>query len=98
MSRGFWIYALAALLLLMLGYNLAWSHASLLARAPVRSEHSQPAAKIPDRMVAVTAEGKTFHDPSCKYIHGPVEMMTAQEAIRRGYTPCVRCMREALKR
>jgi len=96
MSRRFWPYALAALLLLMVGYDLGLSRAS--ARPPLRSEHSQPAVNVPGRMVAVTAEGKTFHDASCKYIHGPVEMMTAQEAIRRGYTPCVRCMRESLKR
>ena len=96
MSKRFWLYALAGLLLLLLGYEVGLSRVS--AGAPLRSEHSQPPVKVPDRLVAVTAEGKTFHDPSCKYIHGAVEMMTAPEAIRRGYTPCVRCMREALKR
>jgi len=96
MSRKFWLYVMAAILLVAVGYEIGLSRAS--AGAPLRSEHSQPAVKAPDRLVAVTAEGKTFHDPSCRYIHGPVEMMTAQEAIRRGYTPCVRCMREALKR
>jgi hypothetical protein len=94
MSRRFWAYALLVLLLLAL-YDVAWPYSS---PAPLRSEHSRPAATVPNRMVAVTADGKTFHDPSCKYIHGKVEMIPAEEAVRRGYSPCVRCMREALKR
>ena len=94
MSKKFWSYALLLLLVLAL-YGAAWPHSSA---APLRSEHSQPAIAVPARLVAVTAEGKTFHDPSCKYIHGKIEMISAEEAVRRGYSPCVRCMREALKR
>jgi len=94
MSKRFWAYAALAVVLLA-AYELALPRS---ASASLRSEHSQPAVTIPARMVAVTAEGKTFHDPGCRYIHGKVEMITAEEAVRRGYSPCVRCMREALKR
>jgi hypothetical protein len=52
--------------------------------------------KAPQGLVAVTPGGKMFHDPNCKYIHGPIEMVPAEEAVAEGYTPCVRCMREAL--
>ena len=69
----------------------SWSHPAAL-----RSEHSRPAVRVPSRMVAVTPEGKTFHDPSCRYIHGPVQMLPAADAVAKGYTPCTRCMREAL--
>lgn len=62
-----------------------------------RSAHSEPAASIPARQVAITRDGKVFHDPSCPYLHGRAEMMTAEEADRAGYTPCTRCMRAALK-
>jgi hypothetical protein len=64
----------------------------------LRSEHSQPAARVPAGLVAVTPEGKTFHDPNCPYIHGPKQMMPAAEAVSEGYTPCTRCMRAALGR
>lgn len=60
------------------------------------TEHSHPAMKAPARMVAVVAGGKTFHDPSCKYMHGTPQMMSAEDAIKKGYSPCIRCMREAL--
>ena len=62
----------------------------------LRSEHSQPAVKVPKDLVAVTPDGRTFHHPTCKFIHGPIEMIPAQEAVAGGYTPCIRCMREAL--
>ncbi len=62
------------------------------------SRHSGPAVHLPVRQVAVTAQGKLFHDPSCRYIHGKAEMMSAQEAVRRGYTPCPRCLSKYLRR
>ncbi|HET7752071.1 MAG TPA: hypothetical protein VFK81_21940 [Terriglobales bacterium] len=68
------------------------------ATTTLLSRHSEPAIHLPDRQVAITAEGKLFHDPSCRYIHGRPEMVRAQEAVRRGYTPCPRCLRKALQR
>ncbi len=62
------------------------------------SGHSEPAVHLPGRQVAVTAQGKLFHDPSCRYIHGKAEMMSTPEAVRRGYTPCPRCLGNYLRR
>jgi len=63
----------------------------------MRSEHAEPAAKMPSQPVAVTAEGKQFHDPSCKYIHGKPQMISAEQAAKAGYTPDPRCLRQAMK-
>ena len=52
-------------------------------------------------MVEIASDGKTFHAPGCRFIHehqggGKVRMVTAAEAIREGYVPCVRCLRRYL--
>lgn len=73
------------------GYSRAGATAILLSR------HSQPAISVPAREVAITAEGKLFHDPSCRYVHGKAEMVSAQDAVRRGYTPCPRCLGKYLR-
>ena len=59
---------------------------------------SQPARRMPQQLVAVVDGGKTFHVPGCPYMHGKYRMVTPEEAIREGYTPCSRCMSEALRR
>ena len=54
------------------------------ARLPAfKTQHSQPAVRVPQTSVVITDEGKTFHVPTCSYI--------AEEAVREGYVPCVRC-------
>ena len=62
-----------------------------------RAQMSQPARRLPQRLVAVADGGKTFHVPGCPYMHGKYRMVTPDEAIREGYTPCNRCMSEALR-
>jgi len=94
MSLRIWLSVVALLAVLAVGYAIG--RGSSHAGAVLRSEHSQPAVKVPKDPVAVTPNGKTFHDPTCKFIHGPIEMIPANEAVAEGYTPCVRCMREAL--
>ncbi|HLK32965.1 MAG TPA: hypothetical protein VKT29_07735 [Terriglobales bacterium] len=66
--------------------------------ATLLSRHSMPAQELPNRVVAVTAQGKLFHDPTCRYIHGKPEMISAREAADRGYTPCPRCLGKYLRR
>lgn len=73
-----------------------WPMAGLDAPAPLLTQHSRPAVRIPAKMVAIVDGGKTFHDPKCTYMHGHPRMVTAEEAAKMGYTPCTRCMREAL--
>ena len=94
MALRTWLAVIAMLAALAAGYAIVRSQSR--GTAVLRSEHSQPAVKAPPGLVAVTPGGKMFHDPNCKYIHGPIEMVPAKEAVAEGYTPCVRCMREAL--
>jgi len=48
--------------------------------------------------VVITEDGKTFHVPGCTFIHDKAKLrtITAGEALREGYTPCVRCLRKYL--
>jgi len=65
-----------------------------------RSEHAQPGVGVPpDMMVVVSEKGKTFHVPTCTFIHEHTNLRTiaAREAMEDGYVPCVRCMKQYLK-
>ena len=64
---------------------------------PARAQMSQPARRLPQRLVAVVDGGKTFHVPGCPFMHGKYRMVTSEEAAREGYAPCNRCMYEALR-
>jgi hypothetical protein len=62
------------------------------AQPRLRAEMSQPAIQTPQPLVAVVEAGKLFHNPHCSVIHGKFRMMTPEEAVREGYTPCARCL------
>jgi len=96
MSIRVWGLSLLASTLIFAALALSFTTERNVPR--LRQQHAEPAVSIPAVTVAVAAEGNTFHDPSCKYIHGKPEMITAEEAVRRGYNPCVRCMRRALSK
>ncbi len=66
--------------------------------AALRTEHSRPAEALPAGAVLVSESGKTFHRPGCRYIHGKVRSMPAPDAAAAGYSPCVRCLKEAVGR
>jgi len=96
--QSFWMLAVAAVALIVgtvtFG-NYVFSHQNM------RSRLAQPPHKIPpDLMVAVSREGRIFHVPGCKYLHNKVgespELMTASQAMREGYAPCSRCLRQYL--
>jgi hypothetical protein len=71
-----------------------WFAAAALGRpTSLRSRHSDPGIVAPAALVAVTADGKLYHDPKCPFIHGPVRTESSAEAIAEGYTPCVRCLK-----
>jgi len=92
-----WLIPVAALALIAGG--LRWAN-SLTAAHPLRSEHAQAGHNIPPEMRVVVSEGaKEFHVPGCDFIHNKVKIrtLTAKEAIREGYVPCVRCMRKYLQ-
>jgi hypothetical protein len=92
-----WLVPVAALALITGG--LRWAN-SLTVPHPLQSEHAQPARNIPpDMVVVVSAGAKDFHVPGCDVIHNKdkIRTLTAKEAIREGYVPCVRCMRKYLQ-
>ena len=94
MSSRFWI--LAALLLVLIA--VLWHANEVSARLPaLRSEHSEPAKTLPAQQVAITPDGKQFHDPHCRYIHGKPVMVDSHTAAAEGYTPDPRCMKQAMQ-
>ena len=96
-----WLIAVAALALVSGSFALARFDSAPTA---LRSYHSEPGSGVPPQMmVEIAADGKTFHVPGCKYLHqhesaGEVRLVAASEAIREGYVPCVRCLRQYLNR
>ncbi|HXJ89291.1 MAG TPA: zf-HC2 domain-containing protein [Candidatus Binatia bacterium] len=96
-SWSAWLVPVAALALIAGG--LRWAN-SLTVAHPLRSEHAQASRNIPPDMPVVVTEGaKEFHVAGCEFIHNKdkVRTLTAKEAIREGYVPCVRCMRKYLQ-
>ncbi len=96
-SVGFgWLAAAAAMMLIVGGFVLA--NSSSRAQPAVISHMAAPAKPLPEGLMVVVAEhGKLFHLAECTYIHAegrPVRTLTAQEALREGYVPCVRCLGE----
>jgi Putative zinc-finger len=88
-----WLVAVAALGVIAGGLTLATAGTR---RVALRSEHAQAGHGIPAGLVVLVAEhSKVFHVPGCPFLHDkdePVRSMKAQEAIREGYVPCVRCL------
>jgi hypothetical protein len=99
-SGGFrwtaWLVPVAALALVAGGFEYASSHTF---DYPLKTEHAQPGRDIPPDMAVVVADGtRLFHVAGCDFIHNKdaARTMTAKDAIRDGYIPCVRCMRKYL--
>jgi hypothetical protein len=89
MARAVWTWTVAAALLLPAG----WMVAGAGAHSPkLRSEHSVPATTAP-AVVTITEQGKLFHRPECRFIHGPARSEAGDRAIAEGYTACTRCMK-----
>ena len=89
-----WLVPVAALALISGG--LRWAN-SLTVAHRLQSQHAQPGRNIPPDMPVVVSEGaKEFHVAGCKFIHNPdkIRTLTAGEAMREGYVPCVRCLRK----
>ena len=94
-SWSAWLIPVAALLLFAGGLRVANS----LASPPPRSMLAQPGHNIPPDMLVLVSDGsKIFHVAGCPFIHNKdkVQTLTAKEAIREGYVPCMRCMRKYL--
>jgi anti-sigma factor RsiW len=65
----------------------------------LRSQLAQSAHRIPpDLPVVASEDGRLFHVAGCSFIHEKdrLRTMTAAEATRDGYAPCVRCLKKYL--
>ena len=96
-AGGFWMLAVAATALAVGG--LALGNSGVFRQPDMRSPLARlPHGIPPSLIVAVSDEGRVFHVPGCKYLHkheseNP-KLMTAAQALREGYAPCIRCLRE----
>ena len=70
-----------------------WLGVSFGERAILRSPHSDPRIATRPEIVAVTSQGKLYHDPDCAFIHGPIRVEPSDQAVAEGYTPCTRCLK-----
>ena len=97
-----WLVAVAAVALISGSFALARLDSSspfALALLPWPTRDRRSARNDGE----VAADGKTFHVPGCRYLHKHertknVRLIAASEAIREGYVPCVRCLRQYLNR
>jgi putative zinc finger protein len=97
--RGFLGWMVAAAAAVLVAGSIEVGRSSMLSHPELRSEHAQPGAGVPpDMVVVVSKDGKIFHRHGCPFIHDKahVETITAREAMREGYAPCVRCMKQYL--
>jgi hypothetical protein len=98
-SRGTWPgWLIAAVAAVLVASSLTLAR-SLTPNPPLKSEHAQAGHGLPPDMVVVVTEGaKLFHVPGCEVIHNKDKQrtLTAEEATREGYVPCLRCMRKYL--
>jgi hypothetical protein len=96
-SWSAWLVPVAALVLIAGGVLLT---NSLTGGRLMRSYHAEPANNIPPDLVVVVSDGsKLFHVPGCAFIHDKASerTTTAKEAMRDGYVPCTRCLRQYLE-
>jgi len=96
-SWAAWLVPVAALALIAGGLLLT---NSLTHGRFVKSYHAEPGNNIPPDLVVVVSDGsKIFHVAGCPFIRDKASerTITAKEAMRDGYVPCTRCLRQYLK-
>jgi hypothetical protein len=91
-----WMVAAAAAFLVVGSIEVA----SSTSRGPeMRSELAKRGSGVPPGMMVLVSEnGRLFHVAGCTYIHekDKLRSVTAAEAEKEGYAPCVRCLRKYL--
>jgi hypothetical protein len=98
--RGFLGWMVAAAASVVVAGTFGIYRSSIFSEPDLRSEHAEPATGVPpDMMVVVSTDGKLFHASACPFIHDKAHVRTiaAREALKEGYTPCVRCMKKYLR-
>ncbi len=97
--RSFLGWMVAAAAACLVAGTIEVARSSTFRGPELRSEHAQPGIGVPPNMMVVVSEdGKLFHVAGCEFIHEKTKLrtITAAEASRQGYSPCVRCMKKYL--
>jgi len=97
--RSFLGWMVAAAAACLVAGTIEVARSSTFRGPELRSEHARPGAGVPpEMMVVVSEDGKLFHVAGCEFIHEKTKLrsITAAEALRQGYSPCVRCMKKYL--
>lgn len=92
-----WMVAAAAACLIFGTFEI--TRGTFFRTPQLRSQLAEPGNGIPpDMLVVVSDNGKLFHLAGCEYIHekNKLRTVTAAEATREGYAPCIRCLRKYL--
>lgn len=92
-----WMVALGFAALIFLSFEVG--NPSQGTMPDLRSDMARSGVLIPtDLAVVAVAAGKVFHVPGCRFIHekDKLQAMTAGEALKEGYAPCVRCLKKYL--
>jgi hypothetical protein len=97
--RSLWIMAVAAAALIVGGVSLG---KTVFWQPETKSPLAQSPHGVPSNLIVYVADdSRVFHAPGCKYLHKhddePPQHMTAAEAMKAGYVPCVRCLRQYLQ-
>jgi hypothetical protein len=58
----------------------------------LRDRHATLAYAVTLPLVAVSHDGKLFHDPRCPVIHGPTTLEPMTAAMEQHFVPCPRCL------
>jgi hypothetical protein len=97
--RSFLGWMVAAAAACLVAGTIEVARSSALHTPELRSEHARPGVGVPpDMIVVVSEDGRLFHVAGCEFIHEKTKLrsITAAEASRQGYSPCVRCMKKYL--
>jgi Putative zinc-finger len=87
-----WILAAAAAV--PLGFALFSVKRIMLPPLEHPSPSGPPDPPTVTELVAISQDvnDKFFHIPSCSYLHGKPKVLSVEEAIREGYSPCSICI------
>jgi hypothetical protein len=91
-----WMVAAAAAVLVVGGIEVVRSTSN---GPELPSETTEAGNGVPPNMLIFASEdGKLFHAAGCIFIHEKTKLrtMTAAEATREGYTPCILCLKKYL--
>jgi hypothetical protein len=91
-----WVVAAAAAVLVVGGIEVVRSTSN---GPELPSEMTEAGNGVPPNLLIVASEdGKLFHVAGCPFIHekDKLRTMTATEATREGYTPCIHCLKKYL--